>query len=218
MAGRGCIAVIDYGMGNLRSVAKALEHAAPGRAVTVTGDPERVLAAERVVFPGVGAVGDCMAELRRLGLDRALREVAAAGRPLLGICLGLQALFEASEESGGAAGLGLLPGRVRAFPEPLRDPRTGARLKVPHMGWNQVFPTRPHPLWEGIEPGERFYFVHSYYACPAAEGDVAATCEYGLRFPCAVAHGSLFAVQFHPEKSQRAGLRLLANFAGWEPA
>ncbi len=218
MAGRGGIAVIDYGMGNLRSVAKALEHAAPGRPVTVTGDPERVLAAERVVFPGVGAVGDCMAELRRRGLDQALQEVAAAGRPFLGICLGLQALFERSEESGGVVGLGLLPGEVRAFPDPLLEPGTGRRLKVPHMGWNQVHPTRPHPLWEGIAPGERFYFVHSYHARPTRGEDVAATCEYGLRFPCAVARGSLFAVQFHPEKSQRAGLRLLANFAGWEPA
>ncbi|RMD80791.1 MAG: imidazole glycerol phosphate synthase subunit HisH [Gammaproteobacteria bacterium] len=205
-------------MGNLRSVAKALEHAAPGWTVTVTGEPEVVLAAQRVVFPGVGAVGDCMAELRRRGLDQALREAVRAGRPLLGICLGLQALFQRSEESGGVEGLGLLPGVVRAFPQPLRDPESGRRLKVPHMGWNQVWPTRSHPLWEGIAPGERFYFVHSYYAQPAEEADVAATCVYGLRFPCAVARGSLFAVQFHPEKSQRAGLRLLASFAEWEPA
>lgn len=212
----GTIAVIDYGMGNLHSVAKALEHVAPRARVTVTGDPAAVRRADRLVFPGQGAIGQAMAELARTGLGEAVRALAGC-RPFLGICLGLQALMARSEEDGGTAGLGLLPGEVRRFPERARDPRTGTRLKVPHMGWNQVRQTLAHPLWAGIARDERFYFVHSYYvALEPAPGRVAGTTEYGLTFASAVAGDGCFAVQFHPEKSQRAGLRLLANFAAWD--
>jgi len=212
----GTIAVIDYGMGNLHSVAKALEHVAPRARVTVTGDPAAVRRADRLVFPGQGAIGQAMAELARTGLGEAVRELAGR-RPFLGICLGLQALMARSEEDGGTAGLGLLPGKVRRFPEGARDPRTGARLKVPHMGWNQVRQTLAHPLWAGIAQDERFYFVHSYYvALDPPPGRVAGTTAYGPTFASAVAGDACFAVQFHPEKSQRAGLRLLENFAAWD--
>jgi len=210
------IAVIDYGMGNLHSVAKALEHVAPKARVVVTGEPAAVRRADRLVFPGQGAMGQAMAELERTGLGEAVRGLAGR-RPFLGICLGLQALMRRSEEDGGTAGLGLLPGEVRRFPEGLRDPDTGARLKVPHMGWNRVRQALAHPLWAGIADGERFYFVHSYHvALEPAPGRVAGITRYGLDFACAVAGEGLFAVQFHPEKSQRAGLRLLGNFAAWD--
>ncbi|BCX89751.1 imidazole glycerol-phosphate synthase subunit HisH [Methylomarinovum tepidoasis] len=209
------VAVIDYGMGNLHSIAKALQHAGEDVEVVVSAEPEVILAAERVVFPGVGAIADCMAALQRLGLDEVIRRVAA-DRPLLGICLGLQALLEKSEEGGRVRCLGLLPGRVMRFLADLRDER-GLPLKIPHMGWNQVWPTRSHPLWEGIEAGTRFYFVHSYYAKPARDEDVAAVCRYPDPFACALARDNLFAVQFHPEKSQWAGLRLLQNFLRWTP-
>jgi len=209
------IAVIDYGMGNLHSIAKALQHVGDRCQVQVTADPERILAADRVVFPGVGAIADCMAALTRLGLVEVIREVARE-RPLLGICLGLQALLEESEEGGRVRCLGVLPGRVVRFPATLHDDR-GRRLKIPHMGWNQVYPTRSHPVWEGIDDGTRFYFVHSYYAVPAREQDIAAICRYPDPFACALARDNVFAVQFHPEKSQRAGLRLLQNFLRWTP-
>lgn len=204
------IAVIDYGMGNLHSMAKALERVGD-QPVEITSDPERIYLAERVVFPGVGAMGACMAELQRLELDAVLGEVAG-DRPLLGVCLGMQALFERSEEDGGITGLGLLPGPVRRFDFP-DDPA----LKIPHMGWNRVrFADPEHPLWRDLE-SDWFYFVHSYYCEPAAEADVAARCDYGHEFCPAVVRGSVAAVQFHPEKSQAAGLRLLSNFLAWEP-
>jgi glutamine amidotransferase len=211
------VAVIDYGMGNLRSVAKALEHVGGGMTVRVSYDPEVIRRADRVVFPGVGALRDCMGELERLGLDEVIRE-CAAGKPFLGICLGMQALLDSSEENGGTAGLGIVPGRVVGFPVPMIDPVTDQRLKVPHMGWNQVHQARPHPLWEGIDQDSRFYFVHSYYAVPADAGQVAATMRYGREVTAALARDNVFAVQFHPEKSQQAGLKMLANFLAWDGA
>lgn len=209
------IAVIDYGMGNLRSVAKALEHVAPAAAIVVTADADAILSAERVVFPGVGALRDCMAELRRLQLDGVIREVAASGRPLLGICLGMQALLDWSEENGGTEGLGVIPGRVLHFSAGRLDQQSGEPLKVPHMGWNHVHQTRAHPLWRDIPQESRFYFVHSYYARPARAADTAAITHYGLDFTSVLARDKVFAVQFHPEKSQQAGLTLLRNFAEW---
>ncbi|MDX1654262.1 MAG: imidazole glycerol phosphate synthase subunit HisH [Candidatus Competibacteraceae bacterium] len=208
------IAVIDYGMGNLRSVAKALEHVAPAARVLVTQDPAVIAAAERVVFPGQGAIRDCMMELARLELVEPLRR-AARDKPFLGLCLGPQALMEFSEENGGVAALGVLPGRVRAFGA-LTDSR-GGRLKVPHMGWNRVHQTRAHPLWEGIAQDSRFYFVHSYYLDPQDPQLSAGTTDYGLTFTAVVARDNVFAVQFHPEKSSHTGLRLLANFTQWRP-
>ncbi|MEJ2762146.1 MAG: imidazole glycerol phosphate synthase subunit HisH [Gammaproteobacteria bacterium] len=210
------LAVIDYGMGNLRSVSKALEHVAPGLRVVVTDDPARIRAAARVVFPGQGAIGDAMVEIRRLGLGDVLREVMA-DKPFLGVCLGLQALFEHSEEDGGTDALGLFPGAVRRFPEGLRDGESGERLKIPHMGWNQVRQApREHPLWRGIDQGSRFYFVHSYYVDTADPAIVAGTTRYGLEFVSAAGRDNVFAVQFHPEKSQHAGLQLLQNFTRWD--
>ncbi len=208
------VAVVDYGMGNLRSVSRALAWVGSGVDVVVTSDPQQVRDAERVVFPGVGAMGDCMAELRRLDLLDAVRE-AAAGKPFLGICLGMQALLERSEESGGVGGLGTIPGRAVRFPAGVAD-ADGRPLKVPHMGWSRVYQTQGHPLWDGIEDGSWFYFVHSYYADAAEAADVVGEAEYGRRFHAAVAHGSCFAVQFHPEKSQHAGLKLLENFIRWD--
>jgi glutamine amidotransferase len=206
------IAVVDYGMGNLRSVAKAVEHVAAGQQVVITSDPAVVAAAERVVVPGQGAMADCMTQLAACGLSEAVT-AAAASKPFLGICIGLQMLFEHSEE-GNAAGLAILPGRVRRFPA-ARTVAVG--LKVPHMGWNEVMQVRPHPLWDGIADGSRFYFVHSYYVEPAQPGLEAATTGYGLPFTSAVARANIFATQFHPEKSAQAGLQLLANFIRWQP-
>jgi glutamine amidotransferase len=210
------VAIIDYGMGNLRSVAKAVEHVAPGRRVVVTADPAVVAAAERVVFPGQGAMPDCMRELAARGVREAVVE-AAASKPFLGICIGQQMLFEHSEE-GDVAGLAILPGTVVRFPaaESMRT-ADGGHLKVPHMGWNEVWQRAPHALWEGIADGERFYFVHSYHVAPADAALVAAETDYGGRFTSAVARDNIFAVQFHPEKSATAGLRLLANFIRWMP-
>ncbi|MGH6636853.1 MAG: imidazole glycerol phosphate synthase subunit HisH [Gammaproteobacteria bacterium] len=207
------IALIDYGMSNLRSVAKALEHV--GGRVRICQSPGEIRGADRLVFPGQGAIGDCMRRLRSLGLDQALRE-AMGTKPFLGICLGLQSLLTDSEEGGGTAGLGLIPGKVVRFAERPLDPRTQARFKIPHMGWNQVKQQKAHPLWNGIEQDARFYFVHSYYVKPEDRSLVAATTDYILEFACAWAHENLFAVQFHPEKSQRPGLRLLANFLAWD--
>jgi glutamine amidotransferase len=208
------VAVIDYGMGNLHSVAKALEHTGMGHRVEVTAEPERILAADRVVLPGVGAIRDCMAEIRRLGLDEVVRE-AVRSKPLLGVCVGMQALMDASAENGGTDCLGILPGRVEFFGEGLRDPASGERLKVPHMGWNRVHQERQHPLWRGIAQDERFYFVHSYYVQPGDPAITRATTGHGVTFASAVGRGNVFAVQFHPEKSQHAGLALYANFLSW---
>jgi len=209
------IAVVDYGMGNLRSVSKALEHVAPHAEVRVTSDPDEVSAADRVVFPGQGAMPDCMRELD----SRRLRPVvhhAARNKPFLGICIGLQMLFERSDE-GNVAGLAILPGAVHRFAsDRMRDDR-GERLKVPHMGWNQVHQAEAHALWDGIADDERFYFVHSYYAEAGAPSLVAGFAVYGFPFTCAVSRDNIFAVQFHPEKSHTAGLKLLANFVDWNP-
>jgi glutamine amidotransferase len=209
------IAVVDYGMGNLRSVSKALEQVAPAAEVIVTSLPAQIASADRVVFPGQGAMPDCMRELDARNLRHAVT-VAAANKPFLGICIGLQMLFDRSEE-GDVAGLGVLRGAVRRFPHAKMRGADGTRLKVPHMGWNRVAQRMEHPLWAGIPDGDRYYFVHSYYAYPSDDGLVCGDTEYGLRFACAVARGNIFAVQFHPEKSASAGLRLLANFINWNP-
>lgn len=208
------IAVIDYGMGNLRSVTKALEHVAAGVPVRLTADPAQIRAASHVVFPGQGAARECMAEIDRRELAGAVRE-AAASKPFLGICMGLQVLMNHSDENDGVRCLGFIPGQVRRFPSPLHDPVTQARLKVPQMGWNQVRQTQAHPLWNDIAQDSRFYFVHSYYVVPDADGLVAGRTIYGEGYASVLATGNVFAVQFHPEKSQRAGLTLLANFLRW---
>ncbi|HEY4637826.1 MAG TPA: imidazole glycerol phosphate synthase subunit HisH [Burkholderiales bacterium] len=204
------IAVVDYGMGNIRSVSKALERVAPREQVEVTSDPGVIRASDRVVVPGQGAMPDCMAQLAASGAREAVI-AATRGKPFLGICIGMQMLFERGEE-GDTPGLGLLAGGVPRFPAARM-----AGLKVPHMGWNQVRQAKPHALWDGIPSGERFYFVHSYYPAPADAGLVAGTCEYGVSFTCAISRDNIFAVQFHPEKSQAAGLRLLSNFVQWRP-
>ncbi len=207
------IAVIDYGMGNLRSVAQALNHVAGEKTVTVTSDPAVITSAERVVFPGQGAMPDCVRELDARGLRAAVLE-AAASKPFFGICIGQQLLFDHSEE-GDIAGLGILPGNVRRFPSGMKD-AAGAKLKVPHMGWNQVHQAVDHPLWAGIARDARFYFVHSYFVDPSEPQLVAAWTEYPSRFTSAVARDNIFATQFHPEKSQQAGLSLLFNFVNWD--
>jgi len=209
------VAIVDYGMGNLRSVAKAVEHVAPGWQVLVSADPLALAAADRIIVPGQGAMPDCMRELAARNLTEAVRR-AAAEKPFLGICIGLQMLFAHSEE-GDVAGLGLLPGTVRRFPMAAMHDATGGRLKVPHMGWNEVRQSGPHPLWQGIANGERFYFVHSYYVAPDDPQVVAGTTQYGIAFTSAVTRANIFAVQFHPEKSATAGLQLLANFMRWQP-
>jgi glutamine amidotransferase len=207
------IAIVDYGMGNLRSVSKAIEHVAPGSRVSVTCDPSEILGASHVVFPGQGAMPDCMRELDSRGLREAVIR-AAHDKPFLGICIGLQMLFDFSEE-GNVAGLGILKGRVKRFPQEKMHDASGDKLKVPHIGWNEAEQCVAHPLWEGITRDSRFYFVHSYYVEPDEENIVAAYTHYPFRFASAVAKRNIFAVQFHPEKSQHAGLALLRNFSGW---
>ncbi len=207
------IAVVDYGMGNLRSVSKALEHVAPNKNVVVTSEPADIKQASRVVFPGQGAMPDCMRELESRGLRDAIVD-AAGTKPFLGICIGLQLLFDHSEE-GDAAGLGILRGNVKRFSASQMHDEAGSKLKVPHMGRNQVYQTQPHPMWKDIADGERFYYVHSYYVQPQDESLIAGFTEYPKRFTGAIAHQNIFAVQFHPEKSQHAGLQLLANFVEW---
>ena len=209
------VVVVDYGMGNLRSVAKAIEHVAPQAEVRVSSDAAEIAAADRVVVPGQGAMPDCMRELSARGLrDAVIR--AAAEKPFLGICVGLQMLFGHAEE-GDVMGLEILPGRIPRFPQAAMVAPDGTRLKVPHMGWNQVQQAEAHPLWDGIEDGARFYFVHSYYVEPASPEVIAGSTHYGIPFTSAVARASIFAVQFHPEKSAQAGLRLLGNFMRWTP-
>ncbi len=209
------VAVIDYGMGNLHSVAKALEHANPDHKVIVSADGETILGADRVVLPGVGAIRDCMGEIKRLGIDQVVAE-ALKSKPLLGVCVGMQALMRHSEENGGTDCLDILPGRVRFFGDELREPQTGEALKVPHMGWNQVHQEREHPLWTDIAQDARFYFVHSYYVEMDEAELVAASGRHGIPFAAAVCRDNLFATQFHPEKSAEAGLRLYANFLAWD--
>ena len=206
------IAVIDYGMGNLHSVGKALAHVGSTR-VQITSDPQVIRDADRVVLPGVGAMRDCMAEMQRFELLDVIREVSQ-DRPFLGICVGMQALLDSSEENGGVPCLGLFPGQVRYFGQNLQI--DGERLKVPHMGWNTVEQRLDHPLWHNIPDQSRFYFVHSYYVQADNQRQVAGSCEYGLPFAAALADGPCFAVQFHPEKSHTNGLQLLQNFVAWD--
>jgi imidazole glycerol-phosphate synthase subunit HisH len=201
------IAVVDYGMGNLRSVSKAIEQVAPRAEVRVSARPRDILSADKVVVPGQGAMRDCMRQLGASGAREAVIEAARA-KPFLGICIGLQMLFEHAEE-GDTPGLGILPGRVPRF--------RVEGLKIPHIGWNEVEQRRAHALWAGISDRSRFYFVHSYYPVPRDPALVAGASVYGEPFTCAVARDNIFAVQFHPEKSQSAGLQLLSNFVRWRP-
>jgi imidazole glycerol-phosphate synthase subunit HisH len=209
------IAVVDYGMGNLRSVSKALEHVAQTKKVVVTSEPELIYEAERVVFPGQGAMPDCIRELDLRGLRQSVIE-ATHQKPFLGICIGLQMLFEHSEE-GGAAGLGIFSGEVKRFASESMHDVDGNKLKVPHMGWSRVDQKIKHPMWSDIEDGERFYYVHSYYVVPKEPTLIAGQTSYPDPFTCAIAKNNLFAVQFHPEKSAQAGLQLLSNFVHWNP-
>jgi len=214
------IAVVDYGMGNLRSVSKALEHVAPNKTILVTSKPDEISQAERIVFPGQGAMPDCIRELDARGLRDAVI-FAAQNKPFLGICIGLQMLFEHSEE-GDAAGLGVFKGGVKRFVTEDMVDSAGGKLKVPHMGWNQVYQvhganSQPHVLWQGIDDGARFYYVHSYYVQPQDEAIISGYSNYPDKFTCAIAKNNLFAVQFHPEKSADAGLQLLSNFVNWSP-
>ncbi|WP_027597479.1 imidazole glycerol phosphate synthase subunit HisH [Pseudomonas sp. MOIL14HWK12:I2] len=206
------VAVIDYGMGNLHSVAKALEHAGSHQ-VLVTGDPAVIREADRIVLPGVGAIRDCMAEIRRQGIDELVREVSQ-DRPFLGVCVGMQALMQRSEENGGVDCIGLFPGAVRRFPGGMQE--EGESLKVPHMGWNEVSHVLDHPLWHGIPDRARFYFVHSFYVEAGNPRQVVGRGHYGLDFAAALADGSRFATQFHPEKSADCGLQLYTNFLAWD--
>ena len=208
------VAVIDYGMGNLHSVASALAHVGATE-VVVSHEPRAILDADRVVFPGVGGIRDCMEAIRRLGCDQLLDQVLNVDRkPVLAICVGMQALMSHSEENGGVACLDILPGQVAFFGEPHQSD-DGERLKVPHMGWNAVRPEIDHPLWQGIDTDTRFYFVHSYHVVPDKQAIVAGTFDYGLKGCAALAQENLFATQFHPEKSHTAGLTLLKNFLDW---
>lgn len=208
------VAIVDYGMGNLRSVEQALRHVAPTGDIVVTDDAGVIAQAGRVVFPGQGAMPDCMRELDARGLRNAVID-AAQTKPFLGICIGLQMLFEHSAE-GDVPGLGVLTGDVLRFAGGMQDAE-GNKLKVPHMGWNQVRHHTDHPLWNGIAQDARFYYVHSYYVKPQDQSLIQATSDYPEPFVCAVARSNLFGVQFHPEKSQAAGLKLLQNFIHWNP-
>ena len=209
------IAIVDYGMGNLRSVYKAFEYVAPTASIVVTDDPDIVKKAKRIVLPGQGAMPKCMHELETRGLRESVME-AANYKPFLGICLGLQMLFQESEE-GHVKGLSILQGKVVRFPTKAMVKTAEQKLKVPHMGWNQVYQTGRHPLWEGIAEDARFYFVHSYYIETPDSASIAAQSDYPFSFTCAVAKDNIFAVQFHPEKSQLTGLTLLSNFSKWTP-
>ena len=209
------IAVVDYGMGNLRSVVNALQVVAePQDQVLLTSDPQQVLAADRVVFPGQGAAGDCMRAIDEYGLREAI-VTAATERPFLGICMGMQVLIEHSEENQGTECLGIFKGRVKYFGDGHKD-QSGVKLKVPHMGWNRVMQTQSHPLWHSIDDGSRFYLVHSYYLEAEDPQLVAGTTEYGFSFTSVIARDSLFALQCHPEKSADSGLQLLRNFVRWD--
>ncbi len=211
------VAVVDYGMGNLRSVSQAVMHVTQGTGfeVIVTSRPEEVFAAERIVLPGQGAMPDCMRELRDSGLQEAVLD-AAARKPMMGVCVGMQMLLERSEE-GPTDGLGLIPGEVVRFRLEGRTQPDGSRYKVPQMGWNQVVQARPHPVWAGVPDNAYFYFVHSFYARPSDARHSVGETDYGERFTCAVARDNIFATQFHPEKSAEHGLALYRNFLHWNP-
>ena len=214
---KNTVAVVDYGMGNLRSVSQAVLHVARGSGVDVivTSRPDEVLAAERVVLPGQGAMPDCMRELRDSGLQAAVLH-AAAHKPLMGVCVGMQMLLAHSEE-GPTDGLGLIDGDVVRFRLEGRLQPDGSRFKVPQMGWNQVFQTLPHPMWDGVPDAAYFYFVHSFHARPSDPRHTAGECDYGSRFTCTLARDNIFATQFHPEKSAEHGLALYRNFLHWNP-
>jgi glutamine amidotransferase len=209
------IVVVD-GLGNLRSVAQALRAVAPEADILVSNDPADIDAADRIVLPGQGAMRDCMRSLRESGAEDALLR-AVKTRPVMGVCVGEQMLFDESEENDGTPGLGLLPGKVVRFRLDGKLQADGSRFKVPQMGWNRVRQTRAHPLWEGVEDGSYFYFVHSYYAAPLDAADTIGEADYGGHYTCAVARDNLVATQFHPEKSAAAGLRLYRNFIHWNP-
>jgi len=211
------VAVVDYGMGNLRSVSQAVAHVAAGTGfdVIVTSRPEEVYAAERVVLPGQGAMPDCMRELRDSGLQDAVLD-AAARKPLMGVCVGMQMLLSRSEE-GPTDGLGLIPGDVVRFRLDGQLQPDGSRFKVPQMGWNEVHQVRPHPIWAGVPDGSYYYFVHSFHAHPLDAAHSVGETDYGVRFTCAVARDNIFATQFHPEKSAEHGLALYRNFLHWTP-
>jgi len=209
------IGVIDYGMGNLHSLGKALERVSGASRVLISYDPEALMGCDRLVLPGVGGVRECMNELRRLELNQMIVE-AARDKPMLGVCLGMQVMLEWSDENGGVPALGLFPGKVVRFPDPAPDAH-GDRLKVPHMGWNRVRQSRAHPLWDGVPDDAWFYFVHSYHAAPARPEHTIGTAEYGHEFAAAIARDNIVAFQFHPEKSQNTGMTLLGNFAQWSP-
>ena len=209
------VAVIDYGMGNLHSVASALAKVGGDLDIRVTDQAEQIWGADRVIFPGVGAIRDCMAEIRRLKLDEVVSACIDAGKPVLAVCVGMQALMDSSEENGGVECLGLVKGEVCFFGENHKD-TDGSKLKVPHMGWNNVVQRKAHPLWEGIADGSRFYFVHSYFVRVADESLVTGTSDYGREFHSVLSRKNVFAAQFHPEKSGEAGLQLLKNFLNWD--
>ncbi len=202
------IAIVDYGMGNVRSVQKALEYVAPNEHIFLSNDVDLIANADRVVFPGQGAIGACMQALNNHNLIEVIKQ-SAQEKPFLGICLGLQLLFDHCQENGGVAGLSLLPGEVVHFPK--------SELKIPHMGWNSVNQVAKHPLWHNIDNNSRFYSVHSYFVKTTDDEIISASSNYGIDFTCAVAKNNLFAVQFHPEKSQHDGLQLLKNFVNWHP-
>jgi glutamine amidotransferase len=219
--GKRVVAVVDYGMGNLRSVSQAVMHVArdTGVDVIVTSRPDEVYAAERIVLPGQGAMPDCMRELRESGLQDAVLH-AAANKPLMGVCVGMQMLLTRSDEGPkgiGTPGLGLIAGEVIRFELEGRLQPDGSRYKVPQMGWNRVLQTRPHALWQGVPDASYFYFVHSFYARPTDPRHSAGESEYGGRFTCALARDNIFATQFHPEKSAEHGLALYRNFLHWNP-
>lgn len=216
------IAIIDYGMGNLHSVASALRHVAPQADVIVTSNSQAIAQADRVIFPGVGAIRDCVAEIKQRGFDQAIKQEIASGKPVLAICVGLQALMQNSEENGGVECLSTFAGNVKGFAttpgfNAARDEssQSGERLKVPHMGWNRVTQTKAHPLWQAIDSDGRFYFVHSYYVQTPTDDLIVGQSHYGHDFVAAIAEKNVFAAQFHPEKSHTNGLQLLKNFAAW---
>jgi glutamine amidotransferase len=209
---RQMIAIIDYEAGNLKSVERALRGL--GFPCCTTQDREEISSAERIIFPGVGAAGKAIADLRYLGLDKALEQAFKDGKPLLGICLGAQIILDRSEENN-AECLGLIKGEVRLFPQPLFS-REHERLKIPHMGWNRVHLIKEHPVLEGILPGDEFYFVHSYYPLPESGDCIMGTTDHGIEFPSIIGHKNLIAMQFHPEKSGKPGLRILENFSSWD--
>lgn len=209
------IAIIDYNMGNLHSVERAVVHAAGGHAtVAITSDPDMIRQADRVVFPGQGAARDCMRELETRGMAEVVREVIRT-KPFLGICMGMQVLMQHSEENGGIECLGLYAGKVRYFGAVHQE--IDVRLKIPQMGWNQIWQQTPHPLWNGIKDGARFYFVHSYYVEPQTPDLIAGSTDYGISYASAIARDNVFAIQAHPEKSADDGLKLLENFVNWQP-